>query len=275
MSGNVVSGRATPLCRGTKADGSPCQRKVTPGQERCYQHVSGLMAKWRALTRSQSLLLVLAIIGALGIPLTVVVWKYPRAWESKTPTIPPALPPTEVYIDCHMMSLPLHVAPGLTAHVIPLNRRQYANMKWGFYGITNSGNNKELLWPKQYKLKAFKFNPGESGYTCDVTNHGSVNIIEAAIPLRVNYQEKETLIYTATVGPLDAGGRFSFSILNECPIVTTVILPEKVNVHVFGEATGREVDLHWPRTSPVDQIMMFAPSKVTWTDNECESLPKS
>jgi hypothetical protein len=86
MPGAQASPMEAPTCQAHKADGSRCRRRVAKDQDRCYQHASGLKARWHALTRSQSLYLVLALVALVGVPVAILAWVYPTFWARPTRT---------------------------------------------------------------------------------------------------------------------------------------------------------------------------------------------
>jgi hypothetical protein len=156
-----------------------------------------------------------------------------------------------------------------TAHVKALNKNQYVNTKQSMFDIRNDGS-KEQLWPDLKLINSIKFNPGANGYKCDVSNHAQTNLIDVAIQMSTNFNgEKEPLIYTAIISPLDAGALVSFYIINECPVMASVTFPEVTAVQVLGEDKRRTVPLHWSHRNPIEQDMLFFPSKVSWTRNAC------
>ena len=143
------------------------------------------------------------------------------------------------------------------------------------FDIRNDGPT-ERLWPDLKLIKSVKHNPGAFGYECDVSNHAQANLIDLAINMNANFDnEKEPLVYTAIISPLDAGNTFSFYLINECPLMVSVISPDAVTVQVFGEDKRRTVPLHWPHRNPIEQIMMFFPSGVRWTGNVCGDIARS
>lgn len=192
---------------------------------------------------------------------------YSRIYPPVQPPIP--LASTEICMECRQMSLPIRIPPMATAHVKAFNKKQFLNTKEAMFDIRNDGT-KEKVWPDPKLISSVKFNPGVFGYECDVANHAQTNLIDLAIQLSVNFDdEKEPLIYTAIVSPLDAGTAFSFYLINECPLSVSAISPDTATVQVFGEDKRRTVPLHWPHRNPIEQIMMFFPSKAEWTGNSC------
>jgi len=81
MSEFQVSANAAPKCQAAKADGASCSRTVAMGQKYCWQHAHGLGAKFRALTRSQTVVFVLAVLSIL---VSLLSWISPRLWELRS-----------------------------------------------------------------------------------------------------------------------------------------------------------------------------------------------
>jgi hypothetical protein len=216
--------------------------------------------------------IILSILVLLAVYLT---WQ--KARIANAPSTPfeagakSQLQDTEIYMVCTRTALPIHIAAGSVAHVKTFNKKQYVNTQWAMDDIHND-ETKERLWPDEKIMKSGpKFNPGVFGYKCDVTNHATTNLIDLAIPLSTNFgNEKPPLTYLAVISPLDAGTTFSFYMINECPVEVSVIAPDTVSVQVFGEDQRRTVPLHWSHRNPIEQIMIFFPSKVRWTGNVCE-----
>jgi hypothetical protein len=62
----------------------------------CWQHSHGVKQRWRALTRSQSVTFVLAVVGVVGVFVTILAWRFPHVWEQRigtaeSPAINPCL----------------------------------------------------------------------------------------------------------------------------------------------------------------------------------------
>jgi hypothetical protein len=52
-------------CRAKKSDGSRCSRAVAEGEGFCWQHARSWRNKWESLTRNQSLLFILTVLGVI------------------------------------------------------------------------------------------------------------------------------------------------------------------------------------------------------------------
>ncbi len=210
-----------------------------------------------------------AILGIL-VCAVLAYGGYRYHHNTTTDNQPVALQPTELYMECRIASLPIHIPPNEVAHVKAFNKKQYGNTKSAIDDIRNEGT-KELLWPDQRIMKKVKFPTTPFDYECEVTNHAAANLMDIVIALSVNFDnEKPPLIYNVIISPLDAGKTFSFHLVNECPIQVSVISPNTATVQVFGEEQRRTIPLHWPHRSPIEQIMMFFPSNVSWTGNACQ-----
>jgi hypothetical protein len=61
-----VKSKNSTTCQFVKANHERCMRKIAEGRTYCWQHSHGLKAKWKSLTRNQSVLFSLAVIGVLA-----------------------------------------------------------------------------------------------------------------------------------------------------------------------------------------------------------------
>jgi hypothetical protein len=67
------------ICGAQTSDGTPCQRRVKPGSGPCAYHANTLKQKLKAWARNNTLMFVLAVIGAVGTVATVIAlggWVY-------------------------------------------------------------------------------------------------------------------------------------------------------------------------------------------------------
>lgn len=65
------STRAT--CQFRKADEELCRRSVSRGEDYCWQHANSLRHKWKSLTRNQTILFLIAVLG-LPIAVASLLW---------------------------------------------------------------------------------------------------------------------------------------------------------------------------------------------------------
>ncbi len=77
----VTAGPGTPTCAATTRKGAPCRRPIMAGAKWCWQHSHGLGLKWRSLTRNQSIVFILSVIGVVGVVLTLLAWRFPEFWK--------------------------------------------------------------------------------------------------------------------------------------------------------------------------------------------------
>jgi hypothetical protein len=68
------------VCTGSTSTGAPCRRSVKTGTGLCWQHSRGLRRKWRSLTRNQSIVFVLACVGAVSVFISLAAWRFPQFW---------------------------------------------------------------------------------------------------------------------------------------------------------------------------------------------------
>ena len=71
-------------CQARTRDQKQCTRSVAAGQQFCWQHALGWRAKWRSLTRNQTVVFVLALSG---IALTAFFGIIPLFSHSKSPSV--------------------------------------------------------------------------------------------------------------------------------------------------------------------------------------------
>ena|ERR1019366_2941073 len=69
-------------CQFKKGNGSFCKRSVGANEAFCWQHSSGLMRKWRSLTRNQSIIFVVGVL-ALAVGLPSAYWSYKGSQKSE------------------------------------------------------------------------------------------------------------------------------------------------------------------------------------------------
>jgi hypothetical protein len=77
-------------CQFRKANHEFCKRGVTGGEDKCWQHASGWLHKWKSLTRNQALgfilLLIFGIPSIPGLYFSYVSWR--DAHAPNTPPVP-------------------------------------------------------------------------------------------------------------------------------------------------------------------------------------------
>ena len=63
-----------PTCRFVKANGELCKRPTAYGEITCWQHAHGLTRKWKSLTKNQTILFLLALLGIPGAWIAFDSW---------------------------------------------------------------------------------------------------------------------------------------------------------------------------------------------------------
>jgi hypothetical protein len=189
---------------------------------------------------------------------------------NRAAVIPPIpLISTEITMECNPIGLPIRIPPGETAHIKAFNKKTYSDTKDSIFDIHNDGAN-DLLWPDQKLINSAKHTASIVGYKCDAANHAKANLVNVVIQMSTNFNDGNHLIHRVIIDPLDAGTTFSFYLINECPVIVSLISPNTATVQVVGEDKRRTVPLFWPHRSLTEQVMIFFPSKVAWTGNACE-----
>jgi hypothetical protein len=109
-----------------------------------------------------------------------------------------------------------------------------------------------------------------------VSNHGPAGIVYLGVPLDLLFfgthgKKDVPLRYTAVVPALDSGKEFGFYIFNDCDVGVSAIWQQGAVAQMVGETRQRNVEIKRTYRSPVDQIMMFFPTTVRWTNEQvCE-----
>jgi hypothetical protein len=227
------------------------------------------------------------IIGVVVLVLAVcavcsyAVWRgaYHRDSEAtQTTREQPAViqPPLAIFAQCDMSGLPVTIPPHERLRVVPLNPKRMKTTNWGSYDIPND-TDKPQQWPDKRKLEESKkkHNFGVFDYRCGISNHGQVNVLDVAMPMRFWFGnkggEENAVKFTPIISPLDAGHSAALYFVNDCPINVSGILPDQASLLVVGEMKRRSTKLNLPNRNPIDPIMMWFPTKVRWIGGEpCE-----
>jgi hypothetical protein len=192
----------------------------------------------------------------------------------ETAPIPAAPAPSRpldlaIYIDCNMEGLPIVIRPMSSIQVVPVNEAYMRSNHWGSEEIRNESS-KPMKWPDAKKMESARrqHDPGVFGYDCTITDLGSVDVLDLALPMRFWFGQKggnqNAVPFAPIISPLGAGANHAQSIhfVNDCPTLATGIFPDSVTLQVIGETKRRTVPLHFPHRNPVEPIMMWFPAKV-------------
>ena len=207
----------------------------------------------------------------LAIPILFFYLAWSRAAESVRvlPASPIAQPVIAVFAKCDMIVLPVEIPPHDSIRLVPVNEKGMRAVSWGSFELTND-TDKPRRWPEMDKLLEARrqHDFGEFVYRCEISNHGAVNLLDVAIPLRFWFGEKggdeNAVKYTPIISPLDVSHSFTLYFVNDCPIGATAILPDDVSVLVDGESIRRNTKLNLPNRDPVDPIMLWPSTKIRW-----------
>jgi hypothetical protein len=71
MAHELLESSVKSTCHYILKPGQTCRRSVPSGSFYCHQHARGWRARFRALTRSQAIIFFLAVVGALGVLITI------------------------------------------------------------------------------------------------------------------------------------------------------------------------------------------------------------
>ena len=202
--------------------------------------------------------------------LTAVIFYAVYDWLTPAPSVPTS---TAIFMECQMIGLPITILPRSKIHVVAINKKRMERENWGFFDIPNDTEN-EKTWPekKTIDLSSKTKNFGVFGYKCEVSNHGLENIIYLEIPIDLWFDNiKKAIRYAPIVSSLDVAQRFSFYIVNDCPVNVSAAWQDSAKVQTLREPKTHAVPLRRKYRNPVEQIMMFFPSTVQWVrEQPCE-----
>ena len=214
------------------------------------------------------------LLLAIPILFSYLVWL--RATESVQVAPPGPQPIIAVFAKCDSTALSFGIPPHDAIRIVPVNEKGMRSVNWGSYEIANN-TDKPMQWPDKDKfLQARKqHDTGGFGYRCEISNHGEVNLIDVAMPMRFWFGgkggEENAVKYTPIISPLDVGKAFVLYFVNDCPVYSSAVLPDYATVLVVGETTRRNTKLNLPHRNPVDPIMMWFPTKIRWIGStQCE-----
>jgi len=210
-------------------------------------------------------------LSVAGIILSAVVFY--ALYEWLTPPAPEQIP-TAIFMECHLIALPVTIAPRSKIHLVALNKKRMEREHWGFYDIQND-TEKEKPWPDKQKmeLSSKSSNFGTFGFKCEVSNHGLENIIYLEIPIDLWFNNNRKAIrYAPIVSSLDVAQSFPFYIVNDCPVqVSAAWQDDSAKAQTLREPKTHPVPLRRKYRNPAEQIMMFFPSTVQWVrEQPCE-----
>jgi hypothetical protein len=187
---------------------------------------------------------------------------------------------TEIFMECHMISLPVSVPGGRTISVVLMNEKQIEGKDIVGFVTINPGDSER--WPDAQWISKAKaiHDMGAGGYRCLVSNHGPVNVLYLSITLDLFFKGGSNLKpfrFTPVIGALDSGRDFEFYIFNDCDTFYTAAWQSEGRVQLFGENVARNIhiwqtgrgDLGGIAGGVGEHLMMFAPNGVSLSGNPC------
>jgi hypothetical protein len=104
-------------------------------------------------------------------------------------------------------------------------------------------------------------------FRCEIGNHGRINALDVAIPMKFWFGnkggEQNAVKFTPIVSPLDAGQNSAIYFVNDCPSLAVAVLPDAVSLRIVGESRTRSAKLNLPHRNPGDSIIMLTPTKTS------------
>ena len=177
---------------------------------------------------------------------------------------------TAVELDCQQESLPIHVPPNESAHVVILNKKRITLQRWGLYEIENS-DSVPMIWPDKKLLDQSKGKPngGVFIFRCVASNEGSTKLLNVVFTFNISFSTSPAPPFEVIANPLDASGKFTFYFVNTCPVSAFVVAQRSYSAQILGENERRSYTLLMPDRSPVQGMMQFFPSSVSWDGAAC------
>jgi hypothetical protein len=180
---------------------------------------------------------------------------------------------TAIFMECHLVRLPLAVPDGKTIKVIPLQPDWTKNSSgtW-FYEVVGCPANGR--WPDNRILSALKaaYDPG-TAYQCRISNHGPANLVYIQIPIDVWFDAKPNsapVKYSPIISAVDSGKDVDFYIVNNSAAFVSAAWQQLSKCQVLGESRVREITLLPAALSPLEQMMSFWPVHVNLLAGFCE-----
>ena len=175
----------------------------------------------------------------------------PKSKIPKKESVSPTASAIEIVLDCSdSAALPLKISIGKSVYIGFINNHWPEYLPISYYRITNIDGPRAKFWPSQGLMDyANKQAPGKTFYAtrCDIANHGSEDIAELTIPFKTsfwigvpNYQYRKT---TVVLGPVDKGKSTSFYLVNDCPLIAAVAIPETGTARMIGDETKQPFKL--------------------------------
>lgn len=168
---------------------------------------------------------------------------------------PPPTPQAQLAMQCEQNLLPIAIAPHDEALVLELHTNPE------FMNRLNDGD-KELHWPTPNEAQLLKHDPNLM-YKCHVESlRGPVE--QVAILLSVSMGKKN---FVTTISFAFIEKDKLFYIINQCPVVATIIIPNTARAKTLDETSTREIPLHGAPPNSIGKLMMFFPSRGRWANH--------
>jgi hypothetical protein len=187
------------------------------------------------------------------------LWLSPQGGE--TPPSGPTEPVTALAMQCFPQLLPIVIPPGGEAPLMFLHRNPDFNTQ-----VNNTDHLMNWPLPKQAIVPSDEV---KFGYKCMVDSLNQP-VEDVSIPLRIVAGNNESTL-SLQFPLLPQNQAMPLFIMNQCPIITSVFIPDEATLKLLGESTTRTVPLRGSGSTPVEKIMLFPPSKTKWANKpDCD-----
>jgi hypothetical protein len=130
------------------------------------------------------------VILVLCMVCSFLVWRVISGQEPQaaSPSPPAPQPNIAVFAKCDLIAFPIHIPPHSAIRLLAVNKKIMKLYDANSIEIPNDAD-KETQWPSQREIKAKtrKVEPTQQGLfgeKCEIGNHGQMNLLDVAIPMR-------------------------------------------------------------------------------------------
>lgn len=213
---------------------------------------------------SRAMVFALGSIFLICLGIRLYIRSSPHA---ETLQLLPPPPNVAILAKCGLAPLPVTIAPHGTIRVVAINEHAFrSSNNWGVEEIENNSSDAKQ-WPDKQKMREAQaqHDPAVIPFKCEVSNHGTTNLVDVALPLHFWFGnnprgEQNAVKYAVTISPMDAGSTVDVYFVNDCPLFAVAVIQPSGTTLVAGESSRRSVPINLPNRTPIDPILMWIPA---------------
>jgi hypothetical protein len=165
-------------------------------------------------------------------------------------------PTTALVIQCQWDFLPIAIPAAHDALILFLKQKP----EWERY---SAAADSIFYWPRNRDIESI-LNVPRTIYKCSLASLNQP-VEDVSIPLDVHLGNIPHPVIL-NVSFLDKEN-FNFYIVNQCPVVTSIIIPNKAALKLLDESVQREVVLRGADSNSIGKILMLLPLGIKWHSN--------